>query len=244
MSLVLTFGQQPLGFRSQSNRLGHAGAPEVKSSLRIFGEPHQPKFLTLIVDYDLLPVDRHDRNVTPRPVAFFQDFHRGQLAPLDYFFVARSLVDDLDSGQQQNFCAWQLVLKYLRPVRQQDKRCLFALSPEVFSDPNVFFSHPLACIVTSSFGLESLPIVLAGIHLPELRFRNHRGDDCPFSIRSIWRRTVRVEIDRERVFYRLNQYLLIKRILAHVFSHHAPIAPAHPDRVIEGVVIGVVCVAV
>ena len=65
MAFVLTFSQEPLGLGSQSYALGQARLPVVVHTLRVLGVSHQAVFLALVLNRELLTVDRNHGDVTP-----------------------------------------------------------------------------------------------------------------------------------------------------------------------------------
>ena len=77
MAFVLAFGKQPLGLGSQGNRLSQSGAPVVVHTLGVLGHTHNAVLLALVIDHQLLAVDRNHGNVLPNPCGFFQNLHAG-----------------------------------------------------------------------------------------------------------------------------------------------------------------------
>ena len=199
VTFVLTFGQQPFGFGRQSNRFGHAGAPVVIHSARIFGEPHQTVFFALVVDDQLGAVDRHNRNKPPRPDFLVQHFHRGDFAPFDLLPEAVALVNHRDTGQRHRFGTRQLILEYRRAIRQHQQLGFDALGVKIFGNPNILFAHPLGPAVAGRSGFELPAVVCIWILFVEYRFRDHRGDQASLGVRSIRLRAVGIEIDGKRV---------------------------------------------
>ena len=65
MAFVLTFSQEPLGLGSQSDTFCKAGLPVVVHTLSVLGVPHQAVLLALVLNRELLTVDRNHGDVTP-----------------------------------------------------------------------------------------------------------------------------------------------------------------------------------
>ena len=199
VALVLALGQQPFGLWRQSNRLGQGGAPVVIHPLWVFGHANQTVLLALVVNGDLLAIDRHDGNVLAHPCGLFQHFQTGQLAPLDQLAHSVALRDDKDASSGHQFGAGGFVLEHLCAVRQQQQLGLHALGEPPLSDADVFLHDPVGISVTGAAVVEVAAIVSVGVLGAEVLFAHHLGDQAGLSVRSIRHLRVRVKVDRERV---------------------------------------------
>ena len=115
---------------------------------------------------------------------------------------------------------------------------------EILGDPNVLGHHPVSGIVASAALKEVGAIVGAGEHLAEHRLGHHASNQALLGVGAVRQHAVGVEINAERIVDRLDVNLLVERVLAHVIRDDAPVAPAHPHGVVEGVVVRRVGVAV
>ena len=205
MAFVLTFSNQPLGLGRQGDALGHAGAPKVVHPLGVFGKPDQAVLFALALNNDLGAITRDDRNVLAWPLAFFQHFHGGQLAPFNLFAERRPLVHDRDVAGIQQFGAGQFVLIDFRAVRQQHQGGLFALNVPILGNPNVFLHYPFSVGIAGRPGVEIGAVIGPRVTLPKFVLRHDAGNQTTLGVRSIRGHAIGVEIHRKRVVDRLNK---------------------------------------
>ena len=164
MAFVLAFSKQPLGLWCQGNALGHAGAPEVVHTLRVFGKPHQAIFLTLVVHNHLSAVARHDWDVFPVPGLFLKDLKCCHLAPLDCPTETLAGINDRQTSRRHSLEESVAVSKAAGAITQQVQLGLFAGNVEVFSNPNVFLCYPACGVVTSAAVREVSPVISVRVH--------------------------------------------------------------------------------
>ena len=210
VALVLALGQQPFGLWRQSHRLGQGGAPVVIHPLRVFGHAHQTVLLALVVNGDLLAVDRHDGNVFASPCGLFQHFHAGQLAPLDQLADGVALRNDKDASGGHQLVTGSVFFEHLCAIRQQQQLGLLALGVPPLSDADVFLHDPVGISVTRAAVVEVAAVISVGVLGAEVLFAHHLGDQAGLSVRSIRHLRVRVKVDRERVGDRLDVDFLVK----------------------------------
>ena len=238
MPFHLALGHQPGRLRHQRVGLGLGRLRVIIHAGRIAQIAHHALADDLAVEIHLATVDRHDRDELTRPLAGIEDLGRRHKVPLDLLAQHAAGADDLDAGRGQRLALRQLVRELGRAVRQQMERVHLGHDPPILSDADLFLVRPFGAVVTVAHVLPAGAINVA-VPLFILVAADHLRHDRPGGIRTVRHRARGVEVDRERVPYRVDRQILVERPLVDVLRAHPQVAPAAANGALNGAVIGV-----